>query len=181
MTQNSPALWRYLLEQYPRRGVLMGGAVIDFLCDKPAKDYDIFVPYNWLDEQPKVLPNWVAEPLPDALDEIYYEQGEPVKIGRVDNYTVDKKYKVQIIHVLYKDPREYFKSFDHSLTLGMYTRRGLIIDDRALESFETHVIKYVAPDFNGAKGAKAFVRAQAKAAKYGWKDAKYVGFGEMLN
>jgi len=178
---NGPKLWADLIKQAPKGSVLMGGAVVDYLMGVIPKDYDIFHTYK--EGMPKNLPPWwkylevVDE---EAHGEEYFEGQNPDgnhSIGSIYNYLVSHKYRVQLIGVFYDDPKEHFKNFDHSLTLGRYTQNGLFIHDKVFRSIEGEYIEYVSKNKSAKAIARSMDRAKAKAQKYGFVDPSYKNFG----
>lgn len=176
---NNPHIWDKLLAEAPQGSVLMGGAVIDYIAnqylisDIDPKDYDIFHIYQV--GLPPTPPNWVFQevdyndPTKKAQhDEDYLQAfGEdgfkiPNPISSVYNYIVDGNKKVQLIGLNIPDPKQHFKTFDHSLTLGMYSSNGMFVSQRVFESLRTKTIYYL----KGNK-EKAWERMKRKINRYG--------------
>ncbi len=180
---NGPKLWSKLLAEAPKDSVLMGGAVIDYMVDMEAKDYDIFHVYK---PQPMIVPPnweltdvnfndeaWVAQHQKEYLQGIDGNGNYP--IGSVNEYIVDGEHKVQLIGVMYVDANQHFKNFDHSLTLGRYTKRGMFIHQKVFESFQTETITYVSKNPGPVQKVRSLERAKRKALKYGG-EWTYKGF-----
>lgn len=178
-------LWNKLLKEAPKDSVLMGGAIIDDLFGVAPKDYDIFheykvgepvVPANWkMTEVDWNKPEWVEAHQADYL------QGEDgqgnKKIGNVYEYIVDGEHKVQLIGVMYKNPSDHFKNFDHTLTLGRFGPKGLFIHRMVFLAKQYKVVSYVHKNLNPEVRERSFKRAQKKVARYGG-DWAYFGFKE---
>lgn len=173
---NSPEIWDYLLAQSPKDSALMGGAVIDYWFGKDPKDFDIF--YSYKPGQEIVIPpNWKMtdadfnDPVWIAKHDAWYLQGVDANnnnpISSVVEYLVDGTYLVQLIGVGYFNPAEHLKNFDHSLTLGRYTKHGMFIHRKTLQTVDDHVIEYVSKNQNEESKNRSFIRAQNKAIRYG--------------
>lgn len=184
---NTPKLWNRLLEQSPKGSCLMGGAVVDYYFGMEAKDFDIFceynpwdgvlwtAPVNWvLTAQDFNNPEWVAEHQEQYKQGIDENGAHP--IGSVNEYLVDGAHLVQLVAVMYKDPAKHFKNFDHSFTLGKYTKAGLFIHREVFKARDTKTIRYVSKNNDLAAKFKSLVRAHKKAAKYGF-GYEFKGFG----
>jgi hypothetical protein len=180
---NGPKLWKKLLSESPKGSVLMGGAVVDYAADVEPKDYDIF--YKYVFGPPNVPENWFPVVHDLGNDEgqaehaFDYAQGADEHgnnpIGAVYNYIVDNTYKVQLVGVLYEDPKQHFRNFDHSLTLGYFSQRGLFVHRKVFESFDKKIVEYVGKDKSPQARAKSLFRAHAKTVRYGG-DWNYLGF-----
>lgn len=183
---NGPKLWNKLLDEAPKGSLLMGGAVIDWHLGHEAKDYDIFhtykigepnIPGNWSLIQNYQEPNWA-----DAHENEYLQGNDEHNnnpISSVYEYIVDGIHKVQLIGVNYDDPSVHFKNFDHSLTLGKYSKTGLFIHKKVFDSIHSHVVEYVSKNKTAKAVARSFLRARTKTKKYsGGQDGNwaYKGF-----
>lgn len=176
---NSPKLWNKLLEEAPESSVLMGGAILDHLFHKEAHDYDIFhtykigdivVPGNWkITEAHFNDLAWAEEHQQLYLQGVNEAGNNP--IGSVYEYLVDGEHKVQLIGVLYNEPAKHMANFDHSLTLCRYSKSGMFIHRKVLESVDDGVIRYVSKNKTLEHRLRSIKRAQAKALKLGgeWK------------
>jgi hypothetical protein len=162
---NSLQTWNELLDAAPQGAVLMGGAIRDWACNHEAKDYDIF--YNY---RPGVheAPNW--EYIPRNYDPGLFDQRahdadyNDRAIGSVYDYDVrvsnGQSVRVQLIGVHFNDPREHFRSFDHTLTLGRYGAKGLYIDKRMSDALVTRTVTWLHGDKD-----KALERAQRAVSR----------------
>lgn len=177
MMNNGPKLWNKLLAEAPtKEPVLMGGAVIDYEFGYKVNDYDIFFSYI-----PAILfnlpPNWKMtdadfnDPVWLAEHEAHYLQGIEGNgdhpISSVHEYLVDGEYKVQLIGVKYADPAEHFKNFDHSLTLGRYTKNGMFVHRKAFDSVENQVVEYVSNNHSIAAVTRSINRVYKKLDRWG--------------
>lgn len=177
---NNPELWRQLLQQAPKGSVLMGGAVVDFMCGIQPKDYDIF--YRYHPGMPEVSVNWMFvemdynDPVQLKQHNADYQQlnnGQPNPIGAVYNYkvpSVEGVLDVQMIGVQYQDPKDHFQNFDHTLTLGSYSETGMFVHEKVFESLATKTITYIGKDNPKAK-MRSRNRALEKASRIdpnGW-------------
>ena len=170
---NGPLLWADLLADCPKRAVLMGGAVVDYVAAQwgvgngEPKDYDIFYPYKpGLPDMPE---GWEYQ-VPDVAEAAH--QAEYVAdvdhkhpIGAVYTYKVGFL-KVQLIGLMLPDPRDYFKMFDHSLTLGYYTKSGMFVHKRVFDSLVNQQITFVAKDRGPKQKIKSYKRAINKLEHY---------------
>jgi hypothetical protein len=182
--KNGPKLWADLIKQAPKGSVLMGGAIVDYLMGVTPKDYDIFHTYKA--GPVKVPPWWVPteanfnDPVWAAQHQELYLQGQGEfggnKIGSVYEYLVDGEYKVQLIGVNYEDPKQHFHNFDHSLTLGRYSKNGLWIHDLVFKSMEDEMVQYVSKNKFPKAVERSLIRAQKKTDRYGWPNPMYIGF-----
>ncbi len=189
---NGPKLWNKLLNESPANAVLMGGAVIDWHLGHEAKDYDIFfeykpgppgVPENWeLTEADFNDPVWAEAHQQEYLQGVG-EDGNN-KIGSVNEYIVDGEHRVQLIGVMYKDPKMHFQNFDHSLTLGRYTKTGLFIHRRVFDSIRSHIVTYISKNHEPKAVERSFNRAKAKTKRYSgghegnWNFHNFVAIGK---
>lgn len=173
---NSPILWERLLGDAPKGSVLMGGAVVDYIAGHEAKDYDIFysykpglqpvLPEKWvLSEAQFNDPEWVAQHHEQYLQGVDANGNSP--ISTVYEYIVAGLHKVQLIGVNYDNPLDHLKNFDHSLTLGWYTKNGMSVHRKVFESLHTKVIRYVSKNLDKKAVSKSYARALNKAHKYG--------------
>lgn len=172
---NGPKLWNKLLSEAPEGSVLMGGAVVDWHLGHEAKDYDIFHTYK-VGEPVNLPPNWKmteAQFNDEAWAEAHQQQylqgidengGHP--IGSVYEYMIDNHFIVQLIGVNYEDPKTHFKNFDHSLTLGRYTKTGLFIHKKVFDSIHNHVVEYVSKNHELESVQRSLARAKSKVKKY---------------
>lgn len=170
---NGPKLWNKLLLEAPPTSLLMGGAVIDWHLGHEAKDYDIFhtykpgepvVPHTW---EMKVDFNdeaWLEQHQNEYLQGIDADNNNP--IGSIYEYLVDGEHKVQLIGVNYLNPAFHMKNFDHSLTLGRYTKAGLFIHKKVFDSIHSHVVQYVSKNNDPKAVLRSYNRAKAKTKKY---------------
>lgn len=183
MLNHSTKLWDKLLDEAPKNSILMGGAIIDEGCGINPKDYDIFhtykvgepeVPPNWkMTEVDWNKPEWVEQHLVDYAQGVGPD-GKKV-IGSVYEYLVDDLYVVQLIGVMYENPAKHFKNFDHSLTLGRYSSKGLFLHKKVFDSINTRTIEYVGHDKSIEAKTKSLKRAELKAQRYkGYWD--FIGF-----
>lgn len=170
---NGPKLWNKLLNESPAGSVLMGGAIIDWHLGHRAKDYDIFHTYKI--GEPKIPPNWKMtvnfnDPGWAEAHQNEYLQGVDDNnnntIGSIYEYLVDGVHKVQLIGVNYDKPEMHFKNFDHSLTLGRYTKNGLFIHRKVFDSIHNHVVQYVSKNHDPKAIERSFNRAKAKTKRY---------------
>lgn len=179
---NRPRNWNKLLKAAPQGSVLMGGAIRDWLVDREAKDFDIFHTYEFGVPQ---IDGWVYKENPDLeAHQAEYDIGDPNgPIGSVYDYEVlivddfwgPRSVKVQLIGVIYDDPTKHFGSFDHTLTLGLYSKHGLYVDQRMFDSFNTKSVTCT----NNSKPEKSLLRAKKAVAKIsleGAEDWNYLGF-----
>jgi len=175
---NGPKLWMKLISEAPKNSVLMGGAVVDYAYSVhlQPKDYDIF--YTYQVGLPVLPPNWVKL---DQDNQNEYEQGNGNHIGSVYDYLVDGVYRIQLIGVHFIDPKQHFKSFDHSLTLGVFSNKGMFIHRKAFESVQNETIEYISKNKEPKAVAKSLARAQKKADKYGWLNPQFKGFDLAFN
>lgn len=170
---NGPNLWSKLLHEAPEGSAIMGGAIVDwawserFYKVKEPKDIDIFHTYR---HGMPVVPNYwkflemdYNDPIKKAAHDAEYllkQDGGHGEIGSVYDYDLGD-YHVQLIGVHYADPRQYIAKFDHSLTLGMFSKDGLCIHANVFESFKNKTVTYLGkPGDNGS--TKAIVRALNK-------------------
>lgn len=169
---NSPALWANLLEASPKGAVLMGGSVVDWAATEyydnviEPKDYDIF--YSALNPHDGFPDNWkkVQPPVQDRIKEYMIHDLEgrmPIlQIEDFDVQTNNAILRVQMIMINADDPRDFFKSFDHSLTLASFGKNGLFVHKKVFDSFEYEIVTCVNPN----NKLKSLARAQKKVAKY---------------
>lgn len=163
--KNGPKLWTKLLNEAPKGSVLMGGAVVDFNYGHEAIDYDIFHEYKV--GMPIVPVNW------KFIEGNYneeYKQGLKADgnhaIGSVYNYIVDGEHTVQLVGVHYHDPIHHFYNFDHSLTLGRFTKSGMFIHAEVFRAMQTHEVRYLSKNKNPEAIAKSLARARKKTTRY---------------
>lgn len=181
---NSWKLWNKLLGESPKGAVLMGGAVVDWACGHKPKDFDIFYTYKpgLLDNLP---PNWKMtkadfnDPAWVAQHDAWYQQGIDANgenpILSVIEYMVDGQHLVQLIGVKYPDPKTHFLNFDHSLTLGCYSKNGLFVHREVYKSLENHQVRYVSKNKTLEARARSLLRAQRKTQRYG-NQWSFIGF-----
>lgn len=189
---NSPKLWMKLLAESPKGSVLMGGAVVDYAMFKQPKDYDIWCTYNpmnpWIPPANWTLtnmdfnnPEWVKEHEEQYLQGVAADGLKP--IAAVNEYLVDNEHLVQIIAVHYANPADHFQNFDHSFTLGRFTKSGMFIHRKVFEARDSGIIEYVSKNKHPEAMFKSLKRAHAKANKYdhwGHHEWKFKGFGKGL-
>lgn len=174
---NGPKLWNKLLAESPAGSVLMGGAIIDWHLGHEAKDYDIFhtykvgLPFNgaapigWkLTDANFNNEDWAAQHQNEYLQGV--NENNNHIIGSVYEYLVDGKHKVQLIGVHYPDPKTHFMNFDHSLTLGRYSKTGLFIHKKVFDTIHSRVVQYVSKNHDPEAVERSFNRAKAKTKKY---------------
>lgn len=182
---NEPKLWDKLLAESPKGSVLMGGAVIDYMFATHVNDYDIFysyqpgvdlnIPANWTMTEVKFNdPEWIK-----AHEEAYLQgvdENGANPISTVYEYLVDGEHKVQLIGVNYDNPLKHMRNFDHSLTLGSYTKNGMTIHRKVFESIDNHTVTYVSKNHDLHAVTRSLERAQKKTLKMPFGDWQYVGF-----
>jgi hypothetical protein len=165
MMNNSPMLWQEFLTYMPKGSLLAGGAVVDFVFGHLAKDFDIFVNKNAVMAE---LPgNWKYVPPVDMVAHLA-EYDIEAKDGTnpilaVEDFDVDfggTIYRVQRI-TLDCDPIDHIKSFDHSLTLGVFGPSGLKVSGRVFKSMQTKTVELL----NNKRPEKSMLRAQRKIIK----------------
>lgn len=164
-----------LLSEAPKGSVLMGGAIIDAVAGYQPKDFDIFhsyhvgepeVPANWVKTAADFNdPVWIIQHNKDYMQGLG-EEGQKV-IGSVYEYVVAKAWTVQLIGVNYADPNEHFKNFDHSLTLGRFSKSGMFVHKKVFESLENNTVEYVSKNYSPAARHRSRDRAVAKTKRYG--------------
>jgi len=169
---NGQKLWTELLKGAPKGSVLMGGAIVDLLADIEPKDYDIFCTYapGYQNNIPKT---WKRNPVnfEELLKKEEYLAGEQEGGGlnpiiEVTNFTVDGAYLVQLIALAYENPVEHFKNFDHSLTLGRWTDKGLFIHKKVFESLNNDTVWFVGKNKSAERRMKSLERAKKKVTRY---------------
>jgi hypothetical protein len=164
---NCPELWSQLLSEAPKGSVIMGGAIVDWVAGIQPKDIDIFHTYQV--GTPDVPAHWQYiemdwnDPVKKAAHEQEYQldaEGKHNSIGSVYEYKVNG-YTVQMIGVHYDDPREQFKKFDHSLTLGSFSDNGLFIHTDVFSSLQDKTVHYYGK-VGDNRAARSFSRALKK-------------------
>lgn len=184
---NGPKLWTKLLNEsgFGNKTLIMGGAIVDYAANVEPKDYDIFHQYS--PGQPELPANWKMTKV-DFNDEGWIEEHKELyaqgldeqgnaPIGSVYEYLVDGEHLVQLIGVHYDDPKKHFKNFDHTLTLGWFSAKGLFVHRKVFQSFDTRTVEYIGKDQTAASKAKSYVRAIKKTMKYDANDP----FADMWN
>lgn len=174
---NGPKVWNRLLNSCPDNSLVMGGAVIDWWLGHKPNDIDIFYPYKhgggpfaitppgWvLSDADFNDPVWVAEHDAQYMQGVDKNGDHPICV--VTEYIVDGDLKVQMIAVNYKNAAEHFKNFDHTLTLGRYSKNGLFIHRKVFETMATHVVQYVSKDRSALSIVRSLERAKKKTTKY---------------
>lgn len=176
---NNPGTWDELLDVAPFGSILAGGAIVDFVMDHDAKDYDIFHHYKL--GMPVTPASWVyVEPGPDH-DEDYVQNEAGVnvgKIGSVYNYDVtvdgDAIVRVQMIGVM-MEPTHYMKTFDHSLCLGAYTQDGLTVHKQVFQSLKNQQV-FCLSDYNKPKSLERALRKVKKYDPDGYANWAFINF-----
>ena len=173
-TNNGPKVWDRILNTVPFEAVIMGGAVIDYLYGWKVNDIDVFhtykvgepfaiTPPGWQMLEKFNEPDWVEAHQQQYLQGINEFGQHPV--GSVYDFLVDGHIKVQLIGVHYNDPKTHFHNFDHSLTLGRYTKNGMFVHRKVFETVANHVVEYTCPYKNEEHMVRALERAKAKVKK----------------
>lgn len=172
---NNLQTWNELLDVSPVGSVLMGGAIRDWVCNVEAKDYDIFCTQtpDFFD-----APGWVK--IPKDFNKIdHAENYHNLDIESVHDYDVTTAaghvVRVQMIGVNHDDPREFFKSFDHTLTLGRYGGKGLLVDKRMTDSLINHEVTCL-NSANKKKSLERAIRAVLRIDPEGVDGWKFLGF-----
>lgn len=185
---NGPKFWNSLLDKCPAGSILMGGAVRDFIVGVEPKDFDIFYPYR---PMYPAIEGWEykeynqAEAAKRREDYGLDEDGANVNAERnplaiVRNYEIPvaddaDPIKVQLMGVHFNDARHMYRLFDHTLTLGRYSRKGLFVDARLFESLDTKTVTCT----NGHRGENSLNRAKRVVARIdpqGVNDWNFLGF-----
>lgn len=182
---NGPKLWSDLIKQAPPGSVLMGGAVVDYIVGVEPKDFDIFHTYKVGPVQG--LPPWWVPTEANFNDPVWVEKHQELykqgigdngqhMIGSVYEYMVDGLYKVQLIGVMHVDPKMHFRTFDHTLTLGRYSKNGMWVHGKVFGSIETKSVEYISKDKHPDAVSRSLKRAMSKVERYGWLNPLFTGF-----
>lgn len=172
MIVNGPELWRKILAGAPAGSVIMGGAIVDYVLGIQPKDFDVYCP---IDAPFPLGTTWKLAGNPADYKE-YQDVDFPIK--SICNYT-DHGVKIQLMQTYSNDPTKVFKHFDHSLTKGLYSKKGIFVSDCVYKTLETGEVRFVGKTESVEKRYKSLLRAHAKIAKYdpqGFDNWKFINF-----